>query len=359
MEQYNVKFHHGNKFSYSKTAINFTRLSFSWYYSDSDYLVAVQRLKKLIDENCVPINQLVKPNIKFNLMASVKQRNLVYVLGYKGRLGSLIAQKVKSSIEFVYAGGLDRNLNLEYVDSSSIIVDVSSPTGTENLLRKLLEQKIYCKVIIGTTGTLPIDLIEQYSKFAPIAISSNFSKGISQFKKIISVINKDLWKATIVEKHHIMKKDSPSGTAKLLAKYYGQNYIPLELICSVREGEIFGEHHLNLTSSNETIKISHVSTSLELFEFGLLNLIKWFENKTSGLYEDIDYTQNVFSGKKKNIVTRCMSEQFKDILSVIDNSWRVESQYILDNTTTYSTVILSNDYEYIKIQHESKNQEKD
>lgn len=351
MEQYRVKFHHGNKFSSSKTANNFMRLSFSWYCSEGDYLVAVQRLKKLIDENCVATTTAISSKD----VKPVEQHNIVYVLGYKGRLGSLIAQKVQSSTEFVYGGGLDRNLILDNVNSSSIIVDVSSPTGTENLLRKLLEQNIYCKVIIGTTGTLPIDLIEQYSKFAPIAISSNFSKGISQFKKIISVIEKDTWIANIVEKHHIMKKDSPSGTAKLLAKYYGYNCIPLESIYSVREGELFGEHHLTLTSPIETIRISHVAKSRELFAFGSLNWIKWIRNQKLGLYEDIHCTQNVYSEENKIIVTGCVSKQFKDILSVIDNSWQVESQDSSDDATN-STVILSNDYEYIRIQHMTKHQ---
>lgn len=334
MEKYGVKFHHGNKFSSSKNAGNYARLSFSWY-SDKDYETGVHNLKSLIENEC-------NKNI---------QKISVYVLGHKGRLGSLIVNKLNTSENLEFKGGLSRDMNLECINNSSVIVDVSSPEGTTQLLTKLLESKIYCPVIIGTTGILPIELIKDYSQHAPISVASNFSKGINQFKEIINMIDKDNWVASLSETHHVNKKDAPSGTAKLLAKTYGIDLIPYDSIESIRTGEVFGEHHLTLKNDNNLIKISHVAKSRELFADGSLEWINQTINKIPGIYE------NLSNGMKRSTSSMFMDHtlseefsQFTKLVSVIDkNKWIPKIVEI--STDKIYDIIFDGDNEYIQIKY--------
>ncbi len=267
MDEYKIKFHYGNKFSMSKNSDNYIRFSFSWYEKD-DYIIGITRLKNLID------NYIEKKHEKIK----------VCILGHKGKLGSLIVDEINKSEKYEFVKSITYDIDITDIDKTHIIVDVSSTSGTEKLLTNLIASSCYCPVIIGTTGDLPNELIKEYSKHAPIAVVSNFSKGIDQFKKIIQCINRDEWAVNMIEKHHINKKDYPSGTAKTLASVYGTEYLDFDKIESVREGEIIGEHEIILTGKNEIIKISHIANSRKLFAEGSLLWIDWIHDKLSGLY---------------------------------------------------------------------------
>lgn len=263
MEQYKVKYHYGNKFSLSKSYKNHFRLSFSWY-SNEDIEIGINRLKDLFD--------------------TFKKTN-VYVLGHNGKLGKLIVNELYKSDKFVFAGELNRNIDISQIRQyNSVIIDVSRPEGTKLLLENLLNSKLYIPLVVGTTGNLPMDLLEEYSKCAPTAISSNFSKGIDQFKKLINSIDKSLWSASITETHHIHKVDKPSGTALTLTKEYGNT---LNDVISIREGEVIGKHELLLDSENESIIITHIAKSRNLFAEGALRWLSFVMNKSNGLFYDI------------------------------------------------------------------------
>jgi 4-hydroxy-tetrahydrodipicolinate reductase len=155
-------------------------------------------------------------------------------------------------------------------------------------ISKLMNSSIKTTLIIGTTGNLCMDLINEYSTINPVFLCSNFSLGISQFKKIINIIDKELWFPKLVEKHHIHKKDSPSGTAKSLLQVYNvdKEYLKNDSIVSIREGEIIGEHELILEGESETIKITHIAHNRDLFAKGCVKLIESVLDKKyiTGLY---------------------------------------------------------------------------
>lgn len=277
MESYKIKFHHGNKFSHSKNCCQYMRLSFSWYSNESDCVIFANRLKHLIDEN--------KSDVYY---AENSSKINVLVQGHKGKLGSLIIKHLNENSGFSFFGPYNDSIDFTTLPSNLVIIDVSSPKGTTDLLMNLLEKKKYYPVVIGTTGDLPYSLINEYGKHAPIVVSSNFSYGIVQMKKIINVIDKSKWYPLMTESHHVHKKDSPSGTAKTLALTYGINYLPVESIQSIRQGEIIGEHTLLLDSQTEYIEISHKAKTRELFASGSLNWIKWVNMKSNGVYNSMD-----------------------------------------------------------------------
>lgn len=272
MENYKIKFHHGKKFSSQPDAQNCLRLSFSWYMNE-DYNLFVDRFKQMLDD----FKESLKPK--------------VHILGHSGKLGKLIVDELSKSETLAYVGGLGREINFNMIDLkfNNIIVDVSSQEGTIKLISKLMEKNISVPLVIGTTGNLPIELINAYSNTSPVFLCSNFSMGISQFKKIIETVDKTMWKASIIEKHHEHKKDTPSGTAKTLLNLYNKDgeFLKLKDVISIREGEIIGEHELILESMNETLKISHFANSRKLFASGCVKLIDKIVDKkfANGLYD--------------------------------------------------------------------------
>ena len=272
MEKYKIKFHHGKKFSSQPDAQNCLRLSFSWYMKE-DYAIFVDRFKQMLDD----FKESLKPK--------------VHILGHSGKLGKLIVDELSKSETLKYVGGLGRdiNLNMIYSEFNNIIVDVSSQEGTIKLISKLMEKNIGVPLIIGTTGNLPTELIKAYSNISPVFVCSNFSMGISQFKKILDALDKTVWKASMIEKHHEHKKDAPSGTAKTLLNLYNKNgeFLKMEDVVSIREGEIIGEHELILEGVSETLKISHIANSRNLFASGCVKLINKIVNKKflNGLYD--------------------------------------------------------------------------
>jgi hypothetical protein len=119
-----------------------------------------------------------------------------------------------------------------------------------------------------------------------VAIISNFSEGINKLKKIVDELNtlNDEWKFSMIEKHHINKKDSPSGTAKTLTELMNRKC----QIESVREGETIGYHEIKLESDTETILLSHNAKSREIFAKGCIKFIPEFIKRAPGLYNNFD-----------------------------------------------------------------------
>merc|ERR1711871_777659 len=167
-----------------------------------------------------------------------KEKLNVSIIGANGKLGSLIKDVLKvNNIEFL--GNIDRNINIP--DDTELIIDVSSPEGTKALLKKLGQSRI--PLLIGTTGDLPIKELKLYSRFAPVAVISNFSDGIPLVLDWVKTANNRLdnnWNINMEEKHHIQKIDKPSGTAKSINNELDNR----ATINSIRSGDIFGEHKI-------------------------------------------------------------------------------------------------------------------
>jgi 4-hydroxy-tetrahydrodipicolinate reductase len=89
----------------------------------------------------------------------------------------------------------------------------------------------------------------------------------------------------IVEAHHIHKKDSPSGTAKEIARVIkdarGDVNIPIE---SIREDEIVGEHTVIFESDVDLLEITHSAKTRDIFAKGALKAAKFIVGKPAGLY---------------------------------------------------------------------------
>ena len=148
------------------------------------------------------------------------------------------------------------------------------------------------------TCALPISLQ------IPIFQSSNMSYQISLISQLIAELSLKLPEANIeiVETHHNQKKDSPSGTALLLADSinhanshsytYELNRMqkrekrnPKEIgFSSIRGGNIVGEHSILFFSPNETLEIKHIAHSRTVFAEGAIKAAKFLVNQSIGYY---------------------------------------------------------------------------
>ena len=197
----------------------------------------------------------------------------IAVHGALGRLGSLIVTELHNqSGDIVERGGP--------IPQCDVVIDVSSPKGTKELLPRLTNQAL----VVGTTGNLPMNKLLEYATRAPVAIVPNFSVGIPLLLDLIEQAMRVLpegWHVEVVEAHHAAKKDAPSGTAKRLVQAIGRD-VPTH---SLRVGDTFGEHTVWMCGPGERLELKHVATRREVFAIGAVRWAKWLVQQPVGLHK--------------------------------------------------------------------------
>lgn len=232
-------------------------------------------------------------------------------------MGHVIADVISKRDDCTVVAGIDKYTD-KYADfpifkspavcdvSADVIIDFSNPNMLEDLLQYAIERKT--PLIIATTGYSQeqIELIQNSSKEIPIFFTFNMSLGINLLvelaKKATQVLNGQ-FDIEIIEKHHNLKVDSPSGTAIMLAEainevadfQYGYKYDrhaermkrnKREIgIHTVRGGTIVGEHEVMFAGRDEVITLSHSARSKEVFAVGAVNAAIFMKAKPAGLYD--------------------------------------------------------------------------
>lgn len=243
----------------------------------------------------------------------------VLINGICGKMGNEVAKLVLQEEDMNLVGGLDSHprSNSSYPIYSDIklfselpnvIIDFSAPESTIFLLPYCMSHHI--PMVIATTGFTKEQQNEilDASVQIPIFQSSNMSYEITLVSQIIAELSQKLPEADIeiVETHHNQKKDSPSGTALLLAdsiNHANSNVYLYELnrmqkqekrnpkeigFSSIRGGNIVGEHSVFFFSSNETLEIKHTAHSRIVFAEGAIKAAKFLVKQKSGLYSIIN-----------------------------------------------------------------------
>ena len=187
-----------------------------------------------------------------------------------------------------------------------VIIDFSSPNG-------LAERLEFAKtrgagIVLAATGFTADDLalVKEYEKSVAIFRTANLSLGINLMQALVKAAAQvlgDAFDVEIIEKHHNLKKDAPSGTALMLADsvneafdgqkdfVYGREGIvgareKKEVgIHAVRGGTIVGEHEVIFAGEDEVITISHSASSKRVFAVGAIRAAKWLKGKPAGKYE--------------------------------------------------------------------------
>ena len=187
-----------------------------------------------------------------------------------------------------------------------VMIDFSSPVGLKERLDFAKSKGI--GIVLASTGftTEDLALIQSYEASVAIFRTANLSLGINLMQALVKAAAQVLgegFDVEIIEKHHNLKKDAPSGTALMLADsvneaydggkqfVYGREGIvgareKKEIgIHAVRGGTIVGDHDVIFAGEDEVITISHSAASKRVFAVGAIRAAKWLIGKAPGRYE--------------------------------------------------------------------------
>jgi len=212
----------------------------------------------------------------------------VMLIGAAGRMGKTIRALAQKDPNIEIAGLCDLGDSIERaMKSCDVTIDFSQPDIIDEICRAALQHGK--PLVIGTTGHSQQQrkTIEEAACSLPIVLASNFSVGVNVLfwltQKAAELLASD-FNPEIVETHHKMKKDAPSGTAKTLAEILRavlKSEIPVQ---SIREGDVVGEHTVIFEGLGERVELTHRAANREIFALGALRAAKWIVGKQRGLY---------------------------------------------------------------------------
>lgn len=238
--------------------------------------------------------------------------------GCNGKMGQVITDIVKNDEGSEIVAGIDvsNHIQNEYPVFASIkdcdvqadvVIDFAAAVAVDDLLDYCVEKKL--PVVLCTTGLSEEQLakVEETEKQTAVLKSANMSLGVNMLLRLLQDAVKTLAPAgfdvEIVEKHHNLKLDAPSGTALALAdsineamdnKYeyvYDRSQVKQrrdakELgISAVRGGTIVGEHEVIFAGTDEVIEFKHTAYSKAIFAKGAVQAAKFLAGKAAGHYD--------------------------------------------------------------------------
>ncbi len=197
----------------------------------------------------------------------------VVVVGVAGRMGSLVKAAVDAADGLEFAAGYDV-ANIEELDESApaadLVIDFSQPAALPHVAAYV--RRTGASLVSGTTGFSGEDLacLRSLGDSARVVWSSNYSLGVAVLRRVATQAARALegWECEIVETHHKMKLDAPSGTAKTIAEQVGEvtgREVPAH---SMRGGTVAGTHEVHFFGTDEEITLTHRAASRQIFVAG-------------------------------------------------------------------------------------------
>lgn len=229
------------------------------------------------------------------------------IIGSEGRMGQAIAALLATS-EHALAGGADHGADAaNLADRSEVLVDFSSPAALDANLHAAIGAGI--PILIGTTGLGERHhaAIDRAAHAVPVLQTGNTSLGVTLLAHLVGEAAAKLgpeWDIEILEMHHRMKLDAPSGTALLLGEAAAAGRgIPLATnsergrngdtgargegaigFASLRGGTAAGEHSVIFAGAEERLTLAHSAENRTIFARGAIRAAVWLIGKPPGRY---------------------------------------------------------------------------
>ena len=194
------------------------------------------------------------------------------------------------------------------IRSGSVVIDFTQPEASMETLEAVARNG--AAAVVGTTGFSPGQetRIRELAQKAAVVKSPNMGVGVNMLFKIVGDVARILgpgFDLEIVETHHRLKKDAPSGTAVRLAEvlaeatgrriqdcgvYGRQGMVGARTddeigVMALRAGDIVGEHTVLYGGIGERIEITHRAHSRDTFVQGALRAAQWVADRPAGLYD--------------------------------------------------------------------------
>ena len=233
----------------------------------------------------------------------------IIITGSKGRMGQALLACAARIPELQVVGAVDQGDDLAaIIGKADVVIDFSFHSATLGVAELCAKNKK--AVVIGTTGPSA----EEKAKIValqtqiPMVVATNFSTGVNTLfwltRKAAEILgpNFDL---EVVEMHHRLKKDAPSGTAVTLleiladvrklqlaeALRHGREGIVGERtqneigIHAIRGGDVVGDHTVIFANNGERVELTHKASSRDTFANGALRAAQWIVKQPAGLYD--------------------------------------------------------------------------
>jgi 4-hydroxy-tetrahydrodipicolinate reductase len=231
------------------------------------------------------------------------------ITGAKGRMGQALVSCAKNFRDIEIVAQVDKGDDLPAaISDADVVIDFSDHAATPGITGLCARHKK--AIVIGTTGHSQNEHAEilKFKTKLPIVWTSNFSTGVNTLfwltRKAAEILGTD-FDLEIIEMHHRMKKDAPSGTAKTLAEIladarklsleksarHGREGIVGERtnseigIHSIRGGDVVGDHTVIFANNGERLELTHKASSRETFANGALRAALWVVKQKPGIYD--------------------------------------------------------------------------
>lgn len=259
----------------------------------------------------------------------------IVVTGASGRMGQMLVRLISASDRARLVGAVERPGNawigrdlgeamgggasgiivtddpLEAFAKAQAVIDFTAPSATVEFAA--LAAQARAVHVVGTTGLEQEHLarLRAAARHAVIIRAGNMSLGVNLLarltQKVAAALDAD-WDVEIVEAHHRMKVDAPSGTALMLgeaaAAGRGLNLLDVKDggrdgitgarkrghigFSAVRGGDIVGEHDVIFAGEGERLILRHVATDRAIFARGAIRAALWGQDKKPGEYDMMD-----------------------------------------------------------------------
>ena len=233
----------------------------------------------------------------------------IIITGAKGRMGQALVACAARHPELKAAGAIDIGGDLSSVIAQGdVVIDFSSHDATAGFAAICAQHKK--AIVIGTTGLSENEKsqITNLKSQIPIVLASNYSTGVNTLfwlpRKAAEILGPG-FDLEVVEMHHRMKKDAPSGTATTLVEIlasvrkqqlsevlrHGRQGIVGERTSaeigmhSLRGGDVVGDHTVIFATNGERVELTHKASSRETFANGALRAAEWVVKQRPGLYD--------------------------------------------------------------------------
>jgi 4-hydroxy-tetrahydrodipicolinate reductase len=229
------------------------------------------------------------------------------IIGSEGRMGHALARAIAAAGHEV-AGGVDKGGDVALLaDHSDVLADFSAPFALDANLHAAIGAGI--PIFVGTTGLEEAHqaAIDAAARAIPVLQTGNTSLGVTLLAHLVGDAASRLgpeWDIEVLEMHHRMKVDAPSGTAQLLGQAAAEGR-GIELgdraergrdghtgaretgaigFASLRGGTVAGEHTVIFAGEHERLTLSHSAEDRMIFAHGAVRGAAWLIGQPAGRY---------------------------------------------------------------------------
>jgi 4-hydroxy-tetrahydrodipicolinate reductase len=259
----------------------------------------------------------------------------VIIAGAAGRMGGRLVSLVRDSTALTLVGALEGKGHYALgedagetagcgragvpitddlaalLERGEVVIDFTTPEATLEHMRAVVQHRR--AIVIGTTGFSgrELDELRLLARQVPCVFSPNMSIGVNVIYKVIAEMAKALgddYDIEVIEAHHRLKKDAPSGTALKIAEVLARavnrdlNQVGVYArkgligerkkgeigIQTIRAGDIVGDHTVLFGGMGERIEVTHRASSRDTFARGALRAARWVVRQPPGIYDMMD-----------------------------------------------------------------------